>query len=330
VLIKYLSVPVFEKTYDLSLTNISDSISINNLLKVYTPLGYFIISVEKNGTLKGVDFDYAKGRAIILTQSKEIFFDSKTPWRFLGVLYANNYEYNPATGHLLVRLNSTQDTGLVLVTGDASHPVLAYANNTVRSILYDHEKKVYSLYVTSGTYKFYSAEKPFAVAFNGSALKIGKDYSVDEFNITTISVPTEGFLDVYYSNPTSVSVEKSEGLKIYIATPYDFSGKIRYVVKSHEQTVEDKTVLFRAEAPLTTVTISPSVSGDVEITVYDSDSNQVLYSTTVQQFYLDYMKILIALALVIALIAIILAISKAGKEKARAKIEENWRFFRRL
>lgn len=332
LLIRYLNLPILEKSYDLTLSNISDTISINNLLKVDSPLGYLVVSVEKNGTLKSVDFNYSKGRAVVITKSSEIFFDSGNSWEFLGVLYADSYTYNPVTGHLLVNLSNTNDTGLVLSLGEGKdHPVMAYASNTVESLLYDSLSKKYSSYVKSGTYRFLSSDEPFAVVFNDSALRAGQDYTTDEFNFTTVTVNSDGFLDVYYSNPTNVSLElASDSIKLYVATPYGFNGKVHYVVKKYNQSIEDRVVSFRANPPLTVVSIKPAVSGDVRITVYDTDSDKVIYSTEVQKVLPDYNLFLLSLFSVIVVIALIYAILKTGKEKAKAKMEKDWRFFKKI
>ena len=331
VLIKYLNTSIFEKSYNLSLTNVSDTITINNLMKVDTPLGFLVVSVEKNGSLKSVDFDYTKGRAIVMSQSKEVLFDSSKPWFFLGVLYADGYDYNPATGHLIARLNDSKDVGLVLILDGAGHPVLSNASNTVESIFYDYNNKVYHLYVNPGTFRFSSSSKPFAITFNDSALRTGNDYSTDALNVTTVTVSKEGCLNVYYSNPTSTSLVKAEGsLKIFISSPYSFNGKIHYVVKKNGQILEERTKLFKVSAPLTSVSIKPSASGDVEIAVYDVDSGQKLYSTTVKQLYFNYALVIAALLIVLSVVAFTLAIMRRGKEEARARAEKEWRFFKRL
>ena len=328
MIVKFLNVPIFEKTYDLTLTNVTDSININNLLKVDSPQGYLIISVEKNGTLKSVDFDYAKNRAVIVSKSAEVLFDSKLPWSFLAVLYADNYTYNPVTNHLLVSLNSSKDVGFVLVVGDNNTPVLSYASNVVTCL--DFENDVYRFYVKNGTYKFYHSKSPFSIAFNGKALKKNVDY-VTEGNTTTVNVTSEGLLEVYYEKPVSVSLESLySNFKVYITTPYSFNGKIRYIVKINNQTVEDRTINFKANPPMSIVSISPATFGDVEIHVYDTDTNVKLFSTT-QKAFADWTLIAITIAILgVIFIVILITATKRGKEKARVRMEEGWRFFRRL
>ena len=330
IVIKYLSVPVFEKVYNLTLGNISDSVKINNILRVDTPEGYLVISVEKNGTLKSVDFDYSRSRAIILSNSSEIFLDSKTGWNFLAVLYAESYEYNPVTGHLLVRLNGTKDVGLVLVVGDTHHPVLKSASNTVRFVSFDYERGVYTFDVLPGEYVLSSSDPPFCVALNDTALKRNVDYSTSS-NETVINVTKNGLLDVYFKNPTSVSVQKfGSEFKVFVATPYNFTGKVHYVVKKAGKTIEDKTLSFRATAPLTVVSVKPSVSGDVQITVYDVDSGKELYRVTERLLYTNYTIIGASLLLVIGVVAALIVYLRKGKHKALAKMEKEFKFFRRV
>jgi len=328
MIVKFLNVPIFEKTYDLTLTNVTDSININNLLKVDSPQGYLVISVEKNGTLKSVDFDYAKNRAVIVSKSTEVLFDSKLPWSFLTVLYADNYTYNPVTNHLLVKLNNSKDVGFVLVVGDNNTPVLSYASNVVTCL--DFEDNVYRFHVKNGTYRFYHSKSPFSIAFNSKALKKNVDY-VTEDNTTTVNVTSEGLLEVYYEKPVSVSLESVyNNFKVYVATPYSFNGKVRYIVKINNQTVEDRTINFKANPPMSVVSITPATFGDVEIHVYDTDTNVKLFTTT-QKAFADWTLVAITVAILgVIFIVILITATKRGKEKARVRMEEGWRFFRRL
>ena len=328
MLVKFLDVPIFEKTYDLSLTNVTDSISINNLLKVDSPQGYLVISVEKNGTLKSVDFDYAKDRAVVVSKSAEVLFDSKLPWSFLAVLYANNYTYNPVTNHLLVSLNSSKDVGFVLIVGDNNTPVLSYASNVVTCLSFEDD--IYRFHVKNGTYRFYHVKSPFSIAFNGKALKKNVDYSTVD-NTTTVNVTSEGLLEVYYEKPVSVTLESVyNNFKVYVATPYAFNGKVRYIVKINNQTVEDRTINFKANPPMSVVSFSPATFGDVEIHVYDTDTNVELFSTT-QKAFADWTLIAITIAiLAVIFVVILITVTRKGKEKTRVKMEEDWKFFRRL
>jgi len=328
MLVKFLDVPIFEKTYDLTLTNVTDSININNLLKVDSPQGYLVISVEMNGTLKSVDFDYAKDRAVVVSKSAEVLLDSKLPWSFLAVLYADNYTYNPVTNHLLVSLNSSKDVGFVLVVGDNNTPVLSYASNVVTCLSF--EDNTYIFHVKNGTYRFYHSKSPFSIAFNGKALKKNVDY-VTEGNTTAVNVTSEGLLEVYYEKPVSVSLESVyNNFKVYIATPYAFNGKIRYIVKINNQTVEDRTINFKANPPLTTVSFSPSTFGDIEIHVYDTDTNVEIYTTS-QKSLADWTLVAIISAITAIIgIAILIIATRKNKEQTRVKMEEDWRFFRRL
>jgi len=329
MLVKFLDVPIFEKTYDLTLTNVTDSININNLLKIDSPQGYLVIFVEKNGTLKSVDFDYAKDRVVIVSKSAEVLFDSKLPWNFLAVLYADNYSYNPLTKHLSVKLNNTKDVGVILVVGDNDTPALRYASNVVTC--FNLEGSVFRVGVKNGTYKFYYPEAPFSVVLNDKALKKGEAYSIEN-NVTTVNVTSSGLLEVYYEKPVSVSVESfMNEIKIYIATPYEFNGKVRYLVKINNKTVEDKTTTFIAKPPMSVVSIAPETVGDVEIHVYDTDSDIELYSTTKQALAgWDVVAILLGILSIAFIAIVIIAVARKGKEKAMAKMERDWKFFRRL
>jgi len=328
MVVSYLYVPVFETSYDLSLSNVTDSVSINNLLKVDCIEGYLVISVEKNGSLSSVDFDRLKGRAVIVANSTEVLLDSKTHWRFLAVLYAENYSYNPITNHLGVWLNGTKDVGFVLTVGDNDTPVLSYASNVVTC--FNFEEGVFRVGVKNGTYGFYHTKAPFSVSFNDRALKKGEAYST-EGNVTTVNTTSEGMLEVYYEKPVSVKLESQfSNFRVYIATPYEFNGKVRYIVKIHNQSVEDRTITFKANPPLSVVNVTPSTAGDVEIHIYDTDTGVELFSAT-QQAVADWTMVALIVGAVLAIIVVVfIATAKKGKEKAVAKMEKDWRFFRRL
>ena len=328
MVVKYLDLPVFEKNYDLTLSNVTDSVSINNLLKVDCIEGYLVISVEKNGTLKSVDFDRSKGRAVIVANSSEVLLDSKTYWRFIAVLYADSYVYNPITNHLSVNLNNSKDVGFVLVVGDNDTPVLSYASNVITC--FNFEGGEFRFGVKNGTYKFYYLKTPFSVSFNDRALKKGTDYS-SEGNVTTVNTTSEGLLEVHYEKPVSVKLESQfSNFRVYIATPYEFSGKVRYIVRIHNQSVEDRTITFKANPPLSVVNVTPSTAGDVEIHIYDTDTDVELFSAT-QQAVADWTMVALTVGAVLAIIVVVfIATAKKGKEKAVAKMEKDWRFFRRL
>jgi len=328
MVVKYLDLPVFEKNYDLTLSNVTDSVSINNLLKVDCIEGYLVISVEKNGSLSSVDFDRSKGRAVIVANTSEVLLDSKTHWRFLAILYAENYSYNPITNHLGVWLNGTKDVGFVLTVGDNNTPVLSYASNVVTC--FNFRDGIFRVGVKNGTYRFYHTKTPFSVSFNDRALKKGEAYST-EGNVTTVNTTSEGMLEVYYEKPVSVKLESQfSNFRVYIATPYEFNGKVRYIVKIHNQSVEDRTIAFKANPPLSVVNVTPETAGDIEIHVYDTDTDVELFSAT-QQAVADWTMVALTAGVIFGIIAVVLiATAKKGKEKAVAKMERDYRFFRRL
>ena len=328
VLLKFLKIPVFEKSYNLTLENKTDTITVNNLLKVDTLKGYAVISVEKNGTLKSVDFDCEKGRAMLVTQSEAIFLDMEEAENISGALYAESYEYNPFTGHLLANLNGTRDTGLVLVMCKQGMPLVLSAENVMESISYEPDKEELIIYANPGNVSIYHTEDVFSVTLNDTALVNGTDYTFDELGNLLVNVPNAGFVHVYYANPVSASLEKDgKTIKVYLATPYEFRGKIHYTVDGNA-VLEDRTVAFTATPPLTVLEINVERAGEASIEIYDEDSNQLLYTTTVT--LLDYTTVLIVFLLLLATITVIIVTARGRKEKAMAEMEKEWRFFRKL
>ena len=333
-------VAVFNTTVEVE-ANITSSHKLENLKLLSTPLGDIVAVVELPGEIGSLYLEPENQIGMLISNSTEpisLRLFPRVAWNytFVAVLNALNFTYNPFTKSLLAYTQGNL-SGMLMIGAPKEYPVFYFADGTVKGYVYNHELEEMGAWILNGTYEIFNTKEPFAVTLNNTALKRGQDYSVDPFNVTSLTAGS-GELRVYYRNPSEIEVEVFDNTaRVLIATPYVFNGKVELTVKGSENVT--KTETFVSTPPLTIVDLSIDglEPGDytLEVVVTDEDSQKVLGTASesyaveeVEEWVIRWEYYVLAIVVVAIIAALILA-SRAAKQAVEDEVERRRRFVRR-
>jgi len=275
-------IPVFNVSLEVE-ANITASYTLRNVKRVVTPLGEVVGIVELPAEVVGIYLEPERQLGMLIANSTRpaaLRLYPKIEWNytFVVVLNAHNFTYNPYTRSLLAYTLGNL-SGIMMIGAPEGYPVFYSANGTVKGYTYNRELEKLSVWVLGGTYEVFNSKEPFAVTLNNTALKRGRDYSVDPFNVARITVDA-GDLGIYYKNPAEVDLEVfNDAARVIIATPYSFRGSVELRVDGEVM----ERAGFTSIVPLTVVELPLDLepgSHTVEAVVRDEDSQQTIGVTS--------------------------------------------------
>ena len=276
------AIPVFSTTLNVN-ENITATYTLNNLKHVVTAFGDVVGVVEVPGEIGCIHLNPEKQMGILITNSTEpvaLRLYPRVSWNytFVAVLNALNFTYNPFVRNLLAYAPSNF-SGIMMIGAPEGYPIFYFSNGTVKGYVYSREMEELEAWVVNGTFKVYCNKAPFAITINGTALRRGADYTVDQFYVTTVNAGS-GELRIYYRNPAKVELAVGSKVRIFIATPYTFNGKYTVEVYSEDKKVTSMTGDFRSAVPMTVIEVpleglEPGTY-TIEVSVTDEDSKQTI------------------------------------------------------
>ena len=301
------------------------NISIPNVIICNISGGYIVVTVGENSTIEGVlcktDIGYLS-TVVNASADSSVWIDSITPWKYVCVLFSDNFTYNPISNHLL-SVTPRGRNSIVVITGE-DEPVIYSSNSSIIRDTYDPCTQLLSVLLNASTeIKIYHTVKPVAVVLNCTALKYNTDWTFDNLlNITSIKTG-KGILSVYYAIPVSFTVSSSQKLTIFISSPYAFRGRIVIPEANIDKSVNIVygSNKFEFDLPAGTYTIK----------IYDTDSNILLGTTTTTITEVAPEEVTVevvplwtyAVILVLCMIVLFLAVCR-GAQKTLYKHSKYW------
>lgn len=320
---------IFNTTLNVN-TNITASYTLNNLNLIATPLGDIVAVVELPGQVEAMYLDPERRLGLVITNNTKptaLRIFPRVVWNYSFVVALNtlNFTYNPYTNALIIYISGNL-SGVMMIGAPKTYPVFHYSNGTIRGYVFNHELEDLSVWLSNGSYKIFYAKAPFAIALNNTALKKGTDYSTNALNITTLSIEG-GELKVFFKNPIKASLTVSDTTaKIYLATPYRFTGRYTIKIWRGTELVATRSGTFTSSVPLTTIdiplgTLEPDVYM-IEATVTDDDSKQTVATTSLryeveaqapeeEKFAWENYYLLIPLLMLLLLLIIVITLRKS-------------------